>query len=54
MDRSRRSTGIPVLGDGISFGTLQVSSNSRDLDEYHGVHIVGIHTMECNRQNHIV
>ncbi|KAJ5202641.1 hypothetical protein N7449_004720 [Penicillium cf. viridicatum] len=23
MDRSRRSTGIPVLGDGISFGTLQ-------------------------------
>ena len=37
---------------GISFGTVPVFSNSKILDEYYMY--VGIRTMECNKQNHIV
>ena len=59
MDRSRRSTGIPVPGDGISIGTVQVSRilllhYIYTLCRYVPKYTYSVLVMECNKQNHIV
>lgn len=56
MDRSRRSTGIPVPGHGVSFGIVQVSRIllRSTLCRYVPKYTYSVLVMECNKQNHIV